>query len=307
MPKTAEAGDSSSGQIGYLVDTRQERTSSSNDSDITRATARQGRLHRSTRPSTRRRSSELENAVEKVRKANIKPEKRPKMDKYVQFGGASVEPKTGEIVAIYGGEDATRALHQQRRQHRCPGRLDLQAVRAGRGDARRRARPQARSEQGRPSAPVSPDRASTTATNKLKIKNYDGTIWTDEDGKECCQANDEQRALRATSPCARRWSSPSTRRSCSSAWTSASTRCGRRPWTRASSRTASTSTQPVVLARHLHAQRDPHGRRLRDLRRQRQAARAVLGRRRSSTRAGASTSTRTKPKQAFDARRRRTT
>ena len=51
----------------------------------------------------------LEAAVKKVRKENIKPRStRPKTDKYVQFGGASVNPTSGAIVAIYGGEDATK-------------------------------------------------------------------------------------------------------------------------------------------------------------------------------------------------------
>ncbi|MGC5413013.1 penicillin-binding transpeptidase domain-containing protein, partial [Streptomyces sp. DT225] len=46
--------------------------------------------------------------VKRVYKENIDPKKRPLYDTPVQFGGSSVDPKTGAIQAIYGGEDATK-------------------------------------------------------------------------------------------------------------------------------------------------------------------------------------------------------
>ncbi|MGO4431122.1 penicillin-binding transpeptidase domain-containing protein, partial [Streptomyces sp. MCAF7] len=54
----------------------------------------------------RKRMKLLETAVKKVTKENINTKLRPKYDTHVQFGGASVEPKTGKIVAIYGGKNA---------------------------------------------------------------------------------------------------------------------------------------------------------------------------------------------------------
>ncbi|MFI6640407.1 transglycosylase domain-containing protein [Streptomyces sp. NPDC050504] len=43
-------------------------------------------------------------AVEKTRKDFLDLKERPELDKYVQFGSASVDVKTGAIVAVYGGE-----------------------------------------------------------------------------------------------------------------------------------------------------------------------------------------------------------
>ena len=47
----------------------------------------------------------LEKTVEEVKKENLDPKSRKK-DRHVQFGGASVKPGDGAIVAIYGGESA---------------------------------------------------------------------------------------------------------------------------------------------------------------------------------------------------------
>ena len=42
-----------------------------------------------------------------------------------------MNPKSGAIEAIYGGEDATKHFTNNADADRCPGRLDVQAVRAG--------------------------------------------------------------------------------------------------------------------------------------------------------------------------------
>ncbi|MBT2397566.1 transglycosylase domain-containing protein [Streptomyces sp. ISL-100] len=46
----------------------------------------------------------MEKAVNKTRKAFLDTKARPKKDKFVQFGSASVDVETGAIVALYGGE-----------------------------------------------------------------------------------------------------------------------------------------------------------------------------------------------------------
>lgn len=50
----------------------------------------------------------MEKAVQKVYKEKIDPKKRPEKDTHVQFGGASIDTRTGAIKAIYGGQDATK-------------------------------------------------------------------------------------------------------------------------------------------------------------------------------------------------------
>ncbi|MDK1475030.1 transglycosylase domain-containing protein [Streptomyces sp. 549] len=51
----------------------------------------------------RKKVEQMEKSVNKVREANLKPDER-EVDNFVQFGAASVEPGTGKIVALYGGE-----------------------------------------------------------------------------------------------------------------------------------------------------------------------------------------------------------
>src|SRR5690606_21712225 len=46
----------------------------------------------------------MQDAVEGVKDEYLDPKKRDE-DRFVQFGGASVVPGDGAIVAIYGGED----------------------------------------------------------------------------------------------------------------------------------------------------------------------------------------------------------
>ncbi|MCM2576272.1 transglycosylase domain-containing protein [Streptomyces meridianus] len=49
----------------------------------------------------------LERAVKETLNAKLDPDKR-KVDGHVQAGAVSVDPKTGDVVALYGGRDATR-------------------------------------------------------------------------------------------------------------------------------------------------------------------------------------------------------
>ena len=87
----------------------------------------------------------LENAVKEQLTSKLDPKKR-KVDADLQAGAASVDPKTGSVVALYGGQDSIEALAQQRATRTdVPARLDLQAdhprlgPRRGRRDAGRQA------------------------------------------------------------------------------------------------------------------------------------------------------------------------
>ncbi|GGR81824.1 penicillin-binding protein [Streptomyces aureoverticillatus] len=178
-----------SGQIGYLVSLAKAYVINNSDGKITASQLEQGGYEIHT-TFDKKKVKQLEDAVKKVRKAKIKPKLRPDKDTHVQFGGASVNPKSGAIEAIYGGEDATKHFTNN---------ADTTGAQVGStykpfvlAAAFKNG---IRSETG---GEVQPDSQRTvinpkslySGKNKLKIKNYDGTVWQDKDGKEWLQTND---------------------------------------------------------------------------------------------------------------------
>ncbi|BDH14986.1 transglycosylase domain-containing protein [Streptomyces hygroscopicus] len=103
-PRGLSKPTSQAGQTGYLVDVANKFIKS--DTGLTdKDLARGGyRIHTTF---DKKRTHRLEKAVQDVRRENIDPQQRA-ADNYVEFGAASVRPKDGAIVALYGGADATR-------------------------------------------------------------------------------------------------------------------------------------------------------------------------------------------------------
>ncbi|MFI6207258.1 transglycosylase domain-containing protein [Streptomyces sp. NPDC051041] len=179
-----------SGQIGYLVDLANAYlVNNSEKTGITQEKLQQGGYSIYT-TFDKKKVAELEKAVQKVQKANIKPEERPDKDTHVQFGGASVDPATGAIKAIYGGEDATKHFTNN---------ADVTGAQVGStfkpfvlaaamkwGVRNPDLGPTQTLEQR---TVVSPE-SLYSGKNKLKIKEYDGTVWHNEEGKEWLQTND---------------------------------------------------------------------------------------------------------------------
>ncbi|WAU86064.1 transglycosylase domain-containing protein [Streptomyces sp. Qhu-G9] len=178
------------GQVGYLVDLAKAYiVNNSEKTGITEKDLREGgyEIHTTFQ---KKKVQQLEDAVKKVRKENINAKARPTKDKHVQFGGASVDPKTGAIRAIYGGEDATKHFTNNADQTGAQvgstfkpfvlaaamkwGVLDPDLGPAQAQDERIK---------------VSP-KSLYSGKNKLKIQEYDGSVWTDKDGKEWLQRND---------------------------------------------------------------------------------------------------------------------
>ncbi|MFJ5799359.1 transglycosylase domain-containing protein [Streptomyces decoyicus] len=91
---------SKGGQIGYMMDTAKKYVLK--HAGLSEAQFDKGGYTIRTTFDAKK-TTQLEGAVKKVNKRYIDPEKRTK-DKYVQFGGASVVPGDGKIVALYGGE-----------------------------------------------------------------------------------------------------------------------------------------------------------------------------------------------------------
>ncbi|SDD72320.1 transglycosylase domain-containing protein [Streptomyces prasinopilosus] len=179
-----------SGQIGYLVDLAKAYIV--NNSEETGITARQLERGGYSIYTTfdKKKVTELEKAVKKVYKDKIKPEERPETDTHVQFGGASVDPATGAIKAIYGGTDATKhftnnadATGAQVGSTFKPYVLAAAmqwGVRNPNGDP-----VQAQDERTQVS-----EKSLYSGKNRLKIKEYDGSVWQNEKGEQWEQVND---------------------------------------------------------------------------------------------------------------------
>ncbi|MFF3462050.1 transglycosylase domain-containing protein [Streptomyces sp. NPDC001984] len=175
------------GQIGYLVDLAKGYIV--NNTDITADDLQRGGYTIRT-TFDKKKVNALEKAIQQVRKTNIKPGERPKTDKYVQFGGASVDPKTGAIKAIYGGEDATKHFTNN---------ADATGAQVGstfkpfvlaaamKWGVRN---PDGLESQAQDERTVVSPKSIYSGKNKLKIKMYDGSVWTDKKGKEWLQTND---------------------------------------------------------------------------------------------------------------------
>ncbi|MFC9279620.1 transglycosylase domain-containing protein [Streptomyces collinus] len=88
------------GQISYLADTAKKYVL--NHSKITEAEFDKGGYQIYT-TFKKDKVNALSAAVKKIQKSRLDPKHRS-LDKYVQFGAASVVPKDGAIVALYGGD-----------------------------------------------------------------------------------------------------------------------------------------------------------------------------------------------------------
>ncbi|PAZ09449.1 penicillin-binding protein [Streptomyces sp. SA15] len=186
-----------SGQIGYLVDLASASLiRNSAETGITEDKLRQGGYSIYT-TFEKKKVNELEKAVQKVQKAKIKPKERPKTDTHVQFGGASVDPATGAIKAIYGGEDATKHFTN-----------NADATGAQVGSTFKPLVLAAAMKWGVRDKDLGPNQAQDERTkvspkslysgkNDLKIKTYDGEIWKNEKDKEWLQENDGQQSYGA--------------------------------------------------------------------------------------------------------------
>ncbi|MFC0847274.1 transglycosylase domain-containing protein [Streptomyces noboritoensis] len=189
MPDKPKKNAQLSGQIGYLVSLSKAYFVNNNTQGISASDLDQGGYEIHT-TFDKKKVQALEDVVKKVRKKNIDPKKRPEKDTFVQFGAASVDTKSGAIKALYGGEDATKHFTNNADQTGAQVGSTFKpfvlaaAMEYGKRD------PKGPKEQGESErTPVSP-KSIYSGMNKLKIKNYDGSVWTNENGEQWLQTND---------------------------------------------------------------------------------------------------------------------
>jgi membrane peptidoglycan carboxypeptidase len=185
--KNPRSNTALSGQIGYLVDLAKGYVV--NNTDITGDQLQQGGYSIHT-TFDKKKVNELEAAVKKVQKAKIKPKQRPDTDTHVQFGGASVDPATGAIKAIYGGENATKHFTNNADVTGAQVGSTFKpfvlaaAMKWGVRD------PDGDPEQAQDERTVVSPKSLYSGKNKFKILEYNGDVWKDKEGKEWLQTND---------------------------------------------------------------------------------------------------------------------
>ncbi|MDO0926871.1 transglycosylase domain-containing protein [Streptomyces sp. TG1A-8] len=179
-----------SGQIGYLVDLAKSYLVNNSDKTGITADKLQHGGYRIRTTFDKKKVGELETAVKNVEKANIKPKQRPKTDTYVQFGGASVDPSSGAIRAIYGGEDATKHFTDNADSTGAQVGSTFKPFVLAAAMKWGVRNPDGPPSQAQDERTIASPKSLYSGQNKLKIKEYNGSVWTDKNGKEWLQTND---------------------------------------------------------------------------------------------------------------------
>ncbi|MGV9687631.1 transglycosylase domain-containing protein [Streptomyces sp. NPDC003444] len=192
FPKIQKPGQSANltGQIGYLVRTAKANIKTQFGLDEKELERGGYQIYTTF---DKRKVAALEKSVQKVLKENIDPEKRPKTDTHVQFGGASVDTDTGEIAAIYGGVDATKHFtnNADATGAMVGSTFKPFVLAAAMKDGVRD--PKLDPEQDASTRTiVDPDKSRYSGKNGLTVRKYNGEIWHNEEGKEWRQTNDGQ-------------------------------------------------------------------------------------------------------------------
>ncbi|AXK35313.1 penicillin-binding protein [Streptomyces armeniacus] len=188
MPRPPEQATNLKGQIGYLVELAKRDITNNPDSGITDQKLKQGGFEIHT-TFDKKKTLALEKTVQKVKKKNFDPDKRER-DKHVQFGGASVKPGDGAIVAVYGGADAvTHYTNNADYTGASVGStfkpyVMAAALRDGVRD------PDGPEEQGPDQRTLVSPRSVYNGDNKVKLLDYNGDTWLNKDNEEWHQKND---------------------------------------------------------------------------------------------------------------------
>lgn len=177
-----------SGQIGYLVATAKANFRSKYDISEEALNLGGYEIHTTF---NKKKVEAMSDSVKKVYDEYIDEKERPEDDTHVEFGGASVDVKTGAIVAIYGGQDATK--HYTNNADTTGAQVGSTfkpfVLAAAMKDG-------VRDPEGPPEQDAStrtlldPDKSRYSSKDDLKVRKYNGEIWHNEEGAEWKQNNE---------------------------------------------------------------------------------------------------------------------
>ena len=201
LPKTENPRSNAqlSGQTGYLVDLAKAYIVNNSDKTGVTAEKLQRGGYEIHTTFDKKMVNQLEDAVKKVQKENIKPGERPKTDTHVQFGGASVDPQDGAIKAIYGGEDATKHFTNNADQTGAQVGSTFKPFVLASAMQWGKRNPDLGPEQAQDERTKVSPKSFYSGKNKLKIEDYDGNVWQDNKGKVWLQKNDGDESYNAPS------------------------------------------------------------------------------------------------------------
>jgi membrane peptidoglycan carboxypeptidase len=196
MPKPVVKNAQMAGQIGYLVETAKNYLINNHVLTVDQLTQGGYQIFTTFQKS---KVGYLEAAVKKVQSENIKPgthivksdKKDPDKDKYVQFGGASVDPRTGAILALYGGTDYTKHFTNNADETGAQVGSTFKPFVLAAAMTHGVRDPKLGPVQGDDTrTKVSPD-SVFSGKNKQQIMSYDGKPWYNNDGSPWFQPNDD--------------------------------------------------------------------------------------------------------------------
>ncbi|MET7792192.1 penicillin-binding transpeptidase domain-containing protein, partial [Streptomyces sp900116325] len=133
---------------------------------------------------------QLEKSINAVYDAKIDPKKRPDKDTHVEFGGASVDTKTGAIIATYGGRNATEHYTNNADATGAQVGSTFKPFVLAAGMKYGKRDPKLPADQGQSDRTLVSPKSIYNGDNKLKITEYNDQVWQNEDGEQWLQTND---------------------------------------------------------------------------------------------------------------------
>lgn len=202
MPGPLKKNAQMAGQIGYLVGLAKSYVTSNTKITSDDLTKGGYQIHTTF---NKKKVAELEASIKAVRDKNLKPDTRKDtsgknttldkdggfVDKFVQFGGASINPKDGAIIAIYGGTDATQHFTNNADETGAQVGSTFKPFVLAAAMTHGARDPKGDEEQGDDQRTKVSPKSIFSGKNDLKINTFDGRPWHDNKGKEWTQPNDD--------------------------------------------------------------------------------------------------------------------